>query len=79
MEKQQTLRRSRAGASSPCAGPQAQKSLATRPREGAPHRVLERRNQILARADPPSQPSDPGDADAPAPIVEEGRKRLRQP
>jgi hypothetical protein len=79
MEKQQTLRRKVAGATSSCAVNQARKSLATQPREGAPHRVLELRNQILARANqPPPAPAADGRS-APAPATGGGRKHSREP
>jgi hypothetical protein len=79
MDKQQTLRRNNAGASSAGAGNQAQKSLAARPREGAPHRVLELRNQILARAEQPPPAPEAAHPDAPIPVIDRGRKRLREP
>jgi hypothetical protein len=79
MEKQQTLRGSHSGASSSRAAHQAQKSLATQPREGAPHRVLELRNKILARTEQPPPTPSAGHPDAPAPSAEKGRQRLREP
>ena len=78
MEKQQMLRRKITGASSTCAGKQAQKSLATQPREGAPHRILELRNQILARADQPPPARAAGEAASPAPDTESDRKHRRE-
>jgi hypothetical protein len=79
MEKQQTLRRSNAGAGSSCAAHQAQKSLATQPRGGAPHRSLELRNQILARAESPPPAPAAGETTRAAPVNESNRRCLRKP
>jgi hypothetical protein len=78
MEKQQTLRRKVVGAPSSCAGRQAQKSLASQPRSGAPHRILDLRNQITgagSRSAPAAPPGPvPDAADRPA---DEPRSRER--
>lgn len=78
MEKQQTLRPDVAGAASSRADHQAQKSLAAQPRPGAPHRILELRNQITAggaRSAPSTPPANAPDAPARADDASRSRDR----
>jgi hypothetical protein len=58
MEKQQLLRRASSGADRSCLPDEAQKSLAARRGDSAPHRIIDLRNRITAggTAPPPGAP-----------------------
>ena len=64
MEKQQTLRSTTSGTVPPCPAGAAQKSMAAQPHSGAPHRIVNLRNQITAGASSP--PTTPPSAKSPA-------------
>jgi hypothetical protein len=69
MEKQQTLRGTASGAVPPCPAGGAPKSMAAQPRDGAPHRIVDLRNQITAGGSSPATtpPSGKTPAEPPRP------------